>query len=103
MGLFRSNCVLFLVQNLAAEIKRSPFVEIDQDDDSLPSQHLEELANAMRAGSMDSDMYMEERAESACTNLSSTSALEETIQWKKGNVLGKGAFGTVSKLTCSTG
>ena len=38
-----------------------------------------------------------ERADSACTTLSShSSILEETIQWKKGNVLGKGAFGTVS-------
>ena len=37
-----------------------------------------------------------ERADSACTSLSSHSSfMEETIQWKKGNVLGKGAFGTV--------
>ena len=50
----------------------------------------------MRADSVDSDIYEGERAESACTTLSSSSAFEETIQWKKGNVLGKGAFGTVS-------
>ncbi|KAK6190356.1 hypothetical protein SNE40_002244 [Patella caerulea] len=34
-------------------------------------------------------------ASSACTSDSLTSTIEETIQWKKGNVLGKGAFGTV--------
>ena len=85
-----------MFQNLAAEIKRSPFVEIDLDD-SLPSQHLEELARAMKADSTDSDdVYEGERADSACTTLSTSSAFEETIQWKKGNVLGKGAFGTVS-------
>ncbi|XP_046544586.1 LOW QUALITY PROTEIN: uncharacterized protein LOC124254780 [Haliotis rubra] len=32
---------------------------------------------------------------STCTEDSIGSSIEETIQWKKGNVLGKGAFGTV--------
>ncbi|XP_046371744.2 uncharacterized protein LOC124145836 [Haliotis rufescens] len=35
------------------------------------------------------------RTGSACTEDSIGSSIEETIQWKKGNVLGKGAFGTV--------
>ncbi|XP_067654331.1 uncharacterized protein [Haliotis asinina] len=35
------------------------------------------------------------RAGSTCTDDSIGSSIEETIQWKKGNVLGKGAFGTV--------
>lgn len=45
------------------------------------------------------DSSEHERADSACTSLSSQSSfLEETIQWKKGNILGKGAFGTVSLI-----
>lgn len=35
------------------------------------------------------------RAGSACTSISNQSNVDDTIQWKKGNVLGKGAFGTV--------
>ncbi|XP_060068251.1 probable serine/threonine-protein kinase DDB_G0282963 [Ylistrum balloti] len=35
------------------------------------------------------------RPGSACTTISTQSSVEDTIQWKKGNVLGKGAFGTV--------
>ncbi|XP_021359609.1 uncharacterized protein LOC110454439 [Mizuhopecten yessoensis] len=35
------------------------------------------------------------RPGSSCTTISTQSSVEDTIQWKKGNVLGKGAFGTV--------
>ena len=38
--------------------------------------------------------HSDSRSGSACTVFSQS---EETIQWKKGNVLGKGAFGTVSR------
>lgn len=46
----------------------------------------------MTHSTLDSDS----RAGSACTSISNQSNAEDTIQWKKGNVLGKGAFGVVS-------
>lgn len=64
-----------------------------------------ELANMMRSDSPDDDDMQSDmgtfadagsRSNSACTTLSSQSSIDETIQWKKGNVLGKGAFGVVS-------
>lgn len=41
-----------------------------------------------------------ERADSSLS--SHSSFMEDTIQWKKGNVLGKGAFGTVSRYNSVT-
>lgn len=50
------------------------------------------LTSDMTHSTLDSDS----RAGSACTSISNQSNAEDTIQWKKGNVLGKGAFGVVS-------
>ncbi|KAK3102765.1 hypothetical protein FSP39_013768 [Pinctada imbricata] len=64
----------------------------------------EELVNALRCSSPENTTMVSDidgqyesmsRSTSACTSISSQSNLEDTIQWKKGNVLGKGAFGTV--------
>ncbi|KAK3592514.1 hypothetical protein CHS0354_013848 [Potamilus streckersoni] len=65
------------------------------------SEQFEELAAAIRATTPDNETVYScidsfGRAGSACTSVSSThSVIEETIQWKKGNILGKGAFGIV--------
>jgi len=40
---------------------------------------------------------------SASETCSAGSDEPETIQWKRGNVLGKGAYGTVSIIALSTG
>ncbi|XP_022336709.2 uncharacterized protein LOC111132656 isoform X3 [Crassostrea virginica] len=55
------------------------------DEDSM------DLDTTLTNSTMDSDS----RAGSACTSISNQSNVDDTIQWKKGNVLGKGAFGTV--------
>ncbi|XP_052799518.1 uncharacterized protein LOC128231131 isoform X2 [Mya arenaria] len=86
-------------KDLADEFARSPYVRVSsQEDDAI-----DELAKVIKVSSHDSEEDHlsiadsdHERADSACTTLSSHSSfMEETIQWKKGNVLGKGAFGTV--------
>ncbi|XP_060566033.1 serine-rich adhesin for platelets-like isoform X2 [Ruditapes philippinarum] len=95
----RSNSPVNVPKNLADEFKRSPFREVS----SLQEENINELANVIKITSQSSEddhLSLEddeiERADSACTTLSSQSSImEETIQWKKGNVLGKGAFGTV--------
>lgn len=59
------------------------------DDDSVDLDQT--LTSDMTHSTLDSDS----RAGSACTSISNQSNAEDTIQWKKGNVLGKGAFGVV--------
>ncbi|KAL3841916.1 hypothetical protein ACJMK2_020005, partial [Sinanodonta woodiana] len=65
------------------------------------SEQFDVLAAAIRATTPDNETVYScidsfGRAGSACTSVSSThSVTEETIQWKKGNILGKGAFGIV--------
>lgn len=59
------------------------------DEDSVDLDQT--LTSDMTHSTLDSDS----RAGSACTSISNQSNAEDTIQWKKGNVLGKGAFGVV--------
>ncbi|KAL4224924.1 hypothetical protein ACF0H5_015620 [Mactra antiquata] len=97
----RSRSPVDVPKDLADEFKRSPFKQVSTNQE----ENIDELANVIRITSQDSeedhlsldnDDDEMERADSACTTLSShSSIMEETIQWKKGNVLGKGAFGTV--------
>ncbi|XP_052242175.1 uncharacterized protein LOC127852295 isoform X2 [Dreissena polymorpha] len=97
----RAHSPVDVPKNLAEEFRRSPFVRVSSQQDL--NVQIDELAHVIRAGSHDSEEdhfsladSEHERADSACTTLSSMSSLvEDTIQWKKGNILGKGAFGTV--------
>ncbi|XP_061177816.1 uncharacterized protein LOC133186594 isoform X2 [Saccostrea echinata] len=63
---------------------------IGDDDESLDLSN-KTITSDISSTTMDSDS----RAGSACTSISNQSNVDDMIQWKKGNVLGKGAFGTV--------
>ncbi|KAL5007408.1 hypothetical protein ScPMuIL_016214 [Solemya velum] len=75
------------------EIKSTPRLEVNKQSS--------QRASKVSYMSVFNDLYLQSvqsessRADSACTTISSHSTVEETTQWKKGNVLGKGAFGTV--------
>ncbi|XP_062621332.1 uncharacterized protein LOC134282921 [Saccostrea cucullata] len=60
------------------------------DDDSLDL-----TSKTMTSDTSSLTVDSDSRAGSACTSISNQSNVDDMIQWKKGNVLGKGAFGTV--------